>query len=205
MKPVIINAQYYKEAMAFVPTSQSRYALNCIHIEPHPEKGVLIVATDGHRLGIFRDINGECAEAVTVNAYRPALDFIDQQSAVVRITEDLEIVPAQRVNGVVECGPAIVVFPGVALSKQSFPNWRATVPQEAPVGRLACSGNYLSSCALDALNGNVRIWHKPEGKHQMIVRAAGRDDFVAIVMPLTNDSTDTAYPDFLVPSLRGYK
>jgi hypothetical protein len=62
MKETIINARYYIEAGAFVTKEMSRYTLNGIRVEPHPEGGAVIVATDGHTMGIFHDREGKCDE-----------------------------------------------------------------------------------------------------------------------------------------------
>ena len=59
-KPVraILDADLFLRAYSAVSTEETRYYLNGVHIEPAPDGGVLMVATDGHRLLCIRDPKG---------------------------------------------------------------------------------------------------------------------------------------------------
>ena len=58
---VIVSARAIAALLPFVSKAATRYYLNGIHIEPaNPEfDGVLLVATDGTRMGIVHDLLGE--------------------------------------------------------------------------------------------------------------------------------------------------
>src|SRR5882724_168719 len=60
MARAVIKAEYVRLIQPFISQEDFRYYLNGFAIEPHPNKGVVIVATDGHKLGAFHDESGAC-------------------------------------------------------------------------------------------------------------------------------------------------
>jgi len=60
MARAVIKAEYARLIQPFISQEDFRYYLNGFAIEPHPNKGVVIVATDGHKLGAFHDESGAC-------------------------------------------------------------------------------------------------------------------------------------------------
>lgn len=61
-----INPVYFAAMHCFAATSDPRHYLNGISIEPHPESGVVIMATDGHHMGAIHDPDGWVAERIVV-------------------------------------------------------------------------------------------------------------------------------------------
>ena len=56
---VRVRARHFAAAYLFASTEQTRYYLCGVLVEPHPDGGVLLVATDGHRMVAIRDDEGE--------------------------------------------------------------------------------------------------------------------------------------------------
>ena len=56
---VRVRAKHFAAAYLFASTEETRYYLNGVLVEPHPDGGVLLVATDGHRMVAIRDEEGE--------------------------------------------------------------------------------------------------------------------------------------------------
>lgn len=54
----VVSADLFRRTMMAQSTEETRYYLNGVRIEPCPEGGVLLIATDGHRLLVFRDADG---------------------------------------------------------------------------------------------------------------------------------------------------
>ena len=52
------NIEYLPMLAAFVAKNDSRYFLKGFHVKPHPEKGVILTATDGHCLVTIHDEDG---------------------------------------------------------------------------------------------------------------------------------------------------
>lgn len=60
MKPqLFFQRQYLQVLAAFAAKKDVRYYLNGFHIKPHHEQGVILTATDGHRLVTIHDVDGE--------------------------------------------------------------------------------------------------------------------------------------------------
>ncbi|WP_037427186.1 hypothetical protein [Shewanella sp. POL2] len=52
------NIEYLPMLAAFAAKQDVRYCLNGFHVKPHPEKGVILTATDGHCLVTIHDEDG---------------------------------------------------------------------------------------------------------------------------------------------------
>lgn len=63
-----INADLFRAVSVAVSTDETRYYLNGVNVEQHPVKGVILTATDGHRLLCAHDENGETDGAYIVPA-----------------------------------------------------------------------------------------------------------------------------------------
>lgn len=55
---ILKNPAFLAAASLFVSKEETRYYLNGVLIEPAPQGGVFLVATDGHRLVCFHDPEG---------------------------------------------------------------------------------------------------------------------------------------------------
>ena len=55
---VKFNREYLPMLAAFMAVSDTRYYLNGFHVKPHPDQGVILTATDGHRLVTIHDEEG---------------------------------------------------------------------------------------------------------------------------------------------------
>lgn len=53
-----VNARLFRAAFNCVSSDKTRYYLHGVQIEAHPVAGVLLVATDGHRLVVIHDVSG---------------------------------------------------------------------------------------------------------------------------------------------------
>lgn len=65
---------FFRAAAECQSTEEARYYLNGVHIAPHPEKGVVLTATDGHRLISLHDVTGKCAAPKIVKIDPKAID-----------------------------------------------------------------------------------------------------------------------------------
>ncbi|MDO8421145.1 MAG: hypothetical protein Q7S99_03190 [Parvibaculum sp.] len=55
---VRVDAKKFAAAAIFRCHEETRYYLNGIYVEPHHESGVIMVATDGHRMAVIHDPTG---------------------------------------------------------------------------------------------------------------------------------------------------
>jgi hypothetical protein len=197
-----ILAQYYADAGAFVTKEESRYSLDSLRLEPHPEKGVVIVATDGHTMGVFHDRGGECpAEGITLR--------FDSCLA--------EMCGAERTLEINDDGSASVLNRGredVRFSRiesdGSFPAWRPALPKWTPeIERNDYNPEYLERCAKLAGHPypHLAIWSGTDGTQvthgkdrAAVVRPYERDDCFFLVMPMRRN--DDAHWPKLIDALR---
>jgi hypothetical protein len=70
-----VDAMLFKIALEFRSVEETRYYLNGVFIEKHPKSGVLLIATDGHRMIVIHDESGRCDQSMIVNVPRNA--FVD--------------------------------------------------------------------------------------------------------------------------------
>lgn len=71
---ISVSANLFRAAAECVSTEETRYYLSGVYVSPHPQKGVLLVATDGHRLMCVHDENGKCDKAQIVGLEAKHID-----------------------------------------------------------------------------------------------------------------------------------
>ena len=192
-----ILARYYAEAGTFVTKEESRYALDTLRIDPHPEKGVVIVATDGHSMGVFHDLGGECpTEGITLG-YKSSLADLCGPERVLEINDDG--------SASVIRGSAVEATVYGIESDGKFPTWRAVLPRwTAQVKRTDYNPEYIARCA--ALCGDryphLVIWSGaeiPKLQEQdgpSVIRPYERDDCFFLVMPMRRNE-DVLWPELI--------
>lgn len=213
----IFNAKYYVEAGLFTdPESGSRYGLSCIRIEPHPVKGAMIVATEGHVLGIWHDEYGQCDAPVTLQ-YNDALNRLcgmadneweHPQSRVIEINDDDTVTFREGVP----CGNgAIIGVLNGLVSTQDFPEWRSILPREE-TPRMDINPGYIE--LFGKLNqephhiARLTLWISPFNgvvSHgtptpPAVIKVDGREDFTGVVMGQIPQSVD--WPEEFFETLR---
>lgn len=67
------NANLYRIAMTCASLEEPRFRIGGVQIEPHPKGGVLMVATDGHRMLVIHDESGQADETATIKLDKDAL------------------------------------------------------------------------------------------------------------------------------------
>ena len=197
-----ILAQYYADAGNFITKEESRYSLDSMRIERHPDKGVVIVATDGHTMGVFHDQGGECpADGINLRFDRYLAEMCGKQ----RTLEDNDDGSASVSNR----GREEVRFSGIE-SSGNFPQWRNVLPKWGPeIERNDYNPEYLERCA--KLSGHpyphLAIWSGSDGQQvthgkdrAAVVRVYERDDCFFLVMPMRQNG-DAHYPE-LIEALR---
>lgn len=192
-----ILAQYYKDAGQFVTKERSRYSLDTLRVERHPEKGVVIVATDGHTMGVFHDHGGECpAEGITLG-YNSSLAEMCGPKGILEINDDGSASVLNR-------GKEEVRFSGVESDGKFPPAWRAPLPKwTTEVKRTDFNPEYIERCAKlcgDAHYPHLAIWSGTEIRHAdegpTVIRPYGRDDCFFLVMPMQRNK-DLHWPELL--------
>ena len=75
MADFMIRTDYLRAVSYSVSKETYRYYLQGIYVEPHPVCGVILVATDGHRLTAFYDRDGYAVRPAILSADWRSKDF----------------------------------------------------------------------------------------------------------------------------------
>lgn len=199
----IINAKYYSEAGAFTSKEESRYTLRAIRIEPHPEGGAVIVATDGHTLGLFYDADAICDAPAQIEFRKEIARFCEPSTQkdkttfvrLMQIEDDITIVETLTGAGYDEDPLSRIVRFFEVHAQGQFPDWRMVLPTAPSESHLDFNPDYLARGA----SGNkaapgISVWaERPDA--QAVVRSS-REDFIAIVMPMKGFS-ESPYPPYV--------
>lgn len=187
-----INALYYREAGTFTTQEESRYAIACIGIEPHPTAGALVVATDGHTMIVIHDKGGECREPVNVRYSDSIAAFCTQERMLT--VDDIQSIS-------ITDGDVIVASFYNQLVAKPFPPWKNVLPTAKPEGRFDYNSKYLRRCGDldDSPWSRVSLWIGGEDK-PTVVRVEGREEIACLVMPCR--SYEIKYPSDFFDDLR---
>lgn len=168
------ESRYWRDAKSFVKLDGN--LTNMLRVEPCPLGGVLVIATDGVAMAVFRDATGICHEPITVLYTALECDNITR----VRLAPN--VIWLMR-GGTVVGG---AVSPD---SKHEFVKWRGLVPETEGISSPAfIDPKLLQQYGLGASALGV-ITIKPD--KPALVIPCDRDDVFTIVMPMRVGQNDT--------------
>ena len=67
-----VDAKLFNAVRQVQSTEETRYYLQGVFVQPHPDKGALLVATDGHRMLVGHDADGVCKKAAICSVGKEA-------------------------------------------------------------------------------------------------------------------------------------
>lgn len=196
-----INARFLPMIAPMVCKEPTRYYLNGVYIEPHPNlPGVLAVATNGHILGVAYDKDG-CADTGRIFPLsRDLLTNIKKHASQARFDgETVQLFREQATGATTKPGPEKRLF--IGLSEQidgTFPDWRRVVPKDstAPTGNISFNPDYLKAVSRACGNGTV-TFRTTDASSPAILRFPATPEFFAILMPVrVAESFDQLWPDW---------
>jgi hypothetical protein len=185
------QAKYLPALLAFKQKHGVRFYLDSIRIEPHPDGGAVLVATDGTRMMVIHDSQAVCAEAANITVRYDAARFCKGKSNIVTIDASDRLIVANE-EGELYVQPGKATF---EMKDLKYPEWRTVVPKfselKTAVADYFAAGyieavvkahpNYKKAGAL--MPGHVRFWQA--GKNQcMAVEFAGHPEYLGIIMPI---------------------
>lgn len=123
-----IQAKYALAIQHFVSNEKSRTNINGFYVEPCVHGGVMIVATDGHKLAVFHDEAGHCdkAEIVELNTDTVKACKTPKKETINRYL----IVSNQGLATIYTGNDAPVAMQHGVFNNETFPDWRRVVPSE---------------------------------------------------------------------------
>lgn len=224
MQPIArVNPKYFAAVNLFAAVRDVRYYLEGVFIEPHPVKGVILVATDGHTLGLLHDPDGWVAAPIIVgditkqlisacsvlgNEARmtvPKLLYISQGGAVVSADHEVK----ELIN---PFAPQSLHMSKIQLIDAKFPDYRRVIDMKREVGAAfpCVNSSYLSrldKVARLLIPGNKYGWGvemTSSGRATSVLARFTQCDlehrFLGLLMPMHSDAPKTLLPDWLMPT-----
>ncbi len=186
-----INSRLVAAVAKFKAISDIRYYLNGVYVEPIPSGGVMIAATNGHALCVWRDINGFVERPAILRTGAKLLAACASKKA-----QFLQLID-DRLTVTEKLGFEVYVQPrreGWEI-EGTFPNLMKVIPSVGDVPNLfdALNPTYVARVnqALSVVLGNSKFgcgvsFNQPEKDRGIVVTCSNPDaqDFLAVIMPL---------------------
>lgn len=197
---LVLTAKLLPIVAHFMAQCDIRYYLNGINVRPLAGGGVTICATNGHILGVYRDLAGMCSQEVTLSfggkVMAVCAEQIDDERVVVLRRGRLTVLD-QRGNEVcIQAGNPVID------SQTAFPRFETVVPaaDDLRPGLVSCISSRLLKKLARAANSARKVLTSNssrvglDGLHFFNVNGDVKKctvahidvapDFLAIVMPL---------------------
>jgi hypothetical protein len=203
-----VDANLFRACYLFTSTEETRYYRQGVSVEPHPEQGVVLAATDGHRALIAHDPDGTTDGRYIVQFDKAALAACKRSKA-----EEMN-------RRVVSTSPADSVWVQQADGEQihlakrwnvdgTFPDWRRVLPNRALADtpkHSAFDARYIASfCDVATLlddgrsrkTGTAITIASGDPLAPALVRFFSTDQVFGVLMPMRG--SNPVYPSFMDP------
>lgn len=188
----------------FVSKEQTRYYLGGVQFEPHPDGGIIMIATDGRRLAAMHDakgfIKGAASAIIPVDGHlnialgRPKAVEFHQRGHV------SYVVQVGNIDDSIEEIGACHLY--TAYNKPvdgTFPDWRRVVPKETTLGSIKSicfNQRYVQDFVKILGKGGcgVEAFFTDENSPTLF-RCSKYPEFLGVLMPMSGNFK-TAYPEW---------
>ena len=205
MKVTITKPELFAAVCRFVGKEETRYYLKGVHVGPAAMGGLLIIATDGHRLFAAYDENGTWeGDASTGSERCPDYIFAPHTAKQPKkhFDADTLVLDGSTATYIGPKGPSIVQCGSTSCE---YPHWARVMPSchsyddHATLQEASFNGEYVSDfCEVRKLLGAdlAFVVHHTGGNPALV--SMGRSDCVGVIMPMRVGgrgvgSMDTAY------------
>lgn len=182
----------------FISKEKTRYYLGGINIEKHPKGGIIMTATDGHRLGTIHDKTGSIEGAKSaIIAIAPALkNYIKGTGKTFYQVGNASYITLGEVEQPEAMGDMVVCACNNAPIDGTFPDWRRVVPKKSSLAAtksISFDHRYVDGF-LRALGKNACVTaHFIDDTAPTIFRASTEPDFLGVLMPMRS-GVEGAFP-----------
>lgn len=221
-----VDAGLFRACLPFIGKEETRIYISGVLIEPHPKGGVILVATDGHRMLVVHDEAGE-ADHLAMIAWRGGKGAL-KASAAHRRWIRVEGYTRHKTAGMFADGDASITITETAEKAEAGvlerfvkePNgaslvggmstmWRKVIPTTIPrVAPAAFSGPYLADFAKAGLELGALSWRGKPAVAMSVLAPSPTDAAVilwpeieaafGVLMPV-HQPLSTGLPAFMAP------
>jgi DNA polymerase-3 subunit beta len=193
-----IKARLVAAIAQFKASNDIRYYLNGVYVEPRPQGGVVIVATNGHAIGAWLDISGEIDRPaiLRIGAKLQAACHGSDVKRLIIADDRLAVVDDKSTELYVQPEPGKWEVPG------KFPDYKTVFK---PVGGPPSLNAALNPEYIAAIDRALTIGASAKYKNVTTRQAIANDaitftstaaaEFVAVVMPVRE--SEAPYPEWL--------
>lgn len=210
-----VTAERFALAYEAVSMEETRYYLNGVFVQPHHEKGAILVSTDGHRMIVIHDQQAEVSESAIVTLPKFARQQLAPRRGFKLETKWLDISVADK-TARIYCETAgkggeiinhtdIMTAHGVII-EGTYPDWRRACPkgEMEPMAASGLNSRYVASLAkfstkFDSNNRGGMYFMKPKGQGDdgpVMIRWGNVHDVFAVLMPFRTDF-EMRSPEFI--------
>lgn len=197
-REIRVKAKYIAALAPFLSDkNEPRYYLNGIFIEPHPDRGCILVAANGHVMGIIHDMDGVANDGYIckippgmIKACIPKKrDYIGYQAF---FSGDVCGVVPDGQTAALTMGPEHRFYAYAPAVDGVYPKWHAIPKQRMNIKpMLSITGvnpAYIgmlekTAKALEARNGAV-ILNIASARESILATILDHDEFLGIIMPI---------------------
>lgn len=209
------DRQYLPMLADFMAVKDVRFYLNGFHVKPHPDEGVILTATDGHRLVTIYDKNGQSDGEYILPISKPLLaaskkkntdglplnsvQFIGNKAFVLHWENDTEFdffesddeSPMEQVSYVEYINKIDGRFPNTRGIFKGF--------ELKPVEHVSVNVEYIGKLKSVCTNKKISCLNLMLcGVYGKIISVSGHDkEIVAVIMPARIDNNELTVPDFV--------
>lgn len=206
-----VNSDLMRLAADAVSSEFARYYLHGVFIEPHHERGALMVSTDGHRMVVVHDPDAICDESAIVKfteamrrkSFRrsrqlPRFIAVDVKAKTATVTE-----PAGGGNA----GRGDRLTAHDVIVDGTYPEWKKVVPAPADDAGVNIGGfnpKYVRMFGrlgrdvrktMGLTNAPMRLWQADDAT-AAIIRWDGAPNIFSLLMPMKWHGDNDAIPAF---------
>lgn len=216
-RDIAITSKYIPVMAGFIAKGDIRYYLNALHVEPHPDGGILLVATDGHALAVIHDLEGKSngtwlckipEKIIKACAKRGVRKSPFSTPKVLRLVGNAGYVLSVDDADPLEISQFHLETAYCEIVDGKFPEWKRVIPQSFTPSKKIGVNIALLSRVEKAIKGSafshgrgVEIFVN-DVNAGFIVRPASIQELLVLVMPMrVDDESSKALPNWLEPLL----
>ena len=175
-----------------------RYYLSGILVEPHKDKGVYLVATNGHFMSIAYDENGSASGPMIINPTAAAVKIAakTRDSRTEKMASRV-VIDGDRLTMVNHRKQELYLQPGKCLIEAKFPSWRQAFKDTdklVPGGDAFVRADYIGKIASEIVGQNtyqdgVQIMRRKDDNPIFASQFIhfGSIPMIGIIMPMRED------------------
>ena len=185
-----VSARLLRAVALAQSTEESRYYLCGVHVEPHPDGGVILVATNGHVMTVARDPDGTCdAEAIYPITKKALADLKGKADRAVIADGMLTILD--------QCGGVLGMHVAAPIDG-TFPEWRRVLSEMSDnTETQAFVVEYLDRLNQTAKTLGALIYTICHRSTPALVKYAEIHEVFSAIMPCRSDG-DSCLPSWAI-------